>query len=63
MYLHRKPLHFTTLPRGASAPFWSPISRKLISGEAGPVLVDALLPSAKAQTLVGGSTGGKNLTT
>lgn len=58
-----EPLHATDLAAGEQAPFWSPISATLISGERDAVLVDALLTVGQAHDLVAWIDGhGKNLT-
>src|SRR6202042_1974146 len=59
-----EPLHVSDLGPGEEAPFWSPISATLISGERDAVLVDALLTVGQAHDLVEWIDGhGKNLTT
>jgi glyoxylase-like metal-dependent hydrolase (beta-lactamase superfamily II) len=59
-----EPLHASDLAPGQEAPFWSPISATLISGERDAVLVDALLTVSQADDLIEWIDGhGKNLTT
>ena len=52
-----EPLHASDLAPGEEAPFWSPISATLISGERDAVLVDALLTVGQAHDLVEWMTG------
>jgi len=59
-----EPLHASDLAPGEEAPFWSPISTTLISGERDAVLIDALLTVGQAHDLVEWiDRHGKNLTT
>src|SRR5258708_34599214 len=58
-----EPLHASDLAPGEEAPFWSPISATLISGERDAVLVDALLTVGQANDLADWvATHRKNLT-